>query len=389
MRYTVILFILIGLAVQAQQLSQQATPTNFSVIGDYGAAGPNEESVSKFITMGIGGFYSEFIITTGDNNYPKGEAETIDTNIGYYFSQYIVNYHGKYGASSNKYAFLSSLGNSDWKTDSANPYLDFFTLPGNERYYDTIIGWVHLFCIDSDTNEPDGITADSKQAMWLKDKLEKAGTDKWNIVYFHHPPYSSDSTNGSSEFMRWPFKEWGASVVISGHAHVYERLEVDGLPYYVNGLGGGSKYLFGTPLSESKFRYNKNYGLMRCEAGQYNLKIWFLSIDNIGMDTIIISGKKVEDVKYNESIESPTLYPTWPNPSSGLANIEFFLAKAEPATIEVIDLFGNSIFRESAFYSEGKHSLSFERRNSFPTSTYLVRIRTSLFQDSHLLNIRE
>lgn len=39
--------------------------------------------------------------------------------------------------------------------------------------------------------------------------------------------------------MRWPFKEWGATAVMSGHAHVYERLEVDNLTYFVNGIGGG------------------------------------------------------------------------------------------------------------------------------------------------------
>jgi tartrate-resistant acid phosphatase type 5 len=384
MRHTVILLVFIVLTGQAQQLPQQEIPITFSIIGDYGAAGPNEESVSRLMRRG---FLSDFIITTGDNNYPKGEAETIDTNIGYYFSGYIVNYHGKYGVSSNKHAFLPSLGNGDWKTDSAKPYLDYFTLPGNERYYDTIIGCVHLFCIDSDTNEPDGVTADSKQAMWLKDKLEKAGTDKWNIVYFHHPPYSSDSTNGSSEFMRWPFKEWGASVVMSGHAHVYERLEVDGLPYYVNGLGGASKYLFGTPLPESKFRYNKNYGLMRCEANASYMKLWFVSIDNIGMDTLIISG--IKDVHDKGNIESPILYPTWPNPSSGSATIEFFLPTVLQTTIEVVDLFGNSVFRESAVYSEGKHSISFQRKDDTPASSYLVRMRTLSFQNSHLLHFIE
>jgi len=382
-KYTAILLIFIGLAVQAQQSPEQATSTYFSIIGDYGAAGPNEESVSKLMRRG---FISDFIITTGDNNYPKGEAETIDTNIGYYYSEYIGNYKGMYG-SSTKNAFFPCLGNHDWITDSAKPYLDYFTLPGNERYYDTVIGWVHLFCIDSDPHEPDGVTVDSKQAMWLKDKLEKAGTDKWNVVYFHHPPYSSDSVHGSSKNMRWPFKEWGASVVISGHAHVYERLEVDGLPYYINGLGGASRYLFGMPLPESKFRYNKNYGLLRCEANQSYMKIWFLSIDDIGMDTLIIGGKK--DVKDKGSIESPVLYPSWPNPSSGLANIEFFLPKLETATIEIVDLFGNSIFTESSLYSEGRHSLSFQRKNNTPVSTYLVRMRTSSFQDSHLLNFIE
>jgi len=46
--------------------------------------------------------------------------------------------------------------------------------------------------------------------------------------------------------MRWPFQEWGASVVLTGHEHVYERLGVGTsggpgtFPYIINGLGGHS-----------------------------------------------------------------------------------------------------------------------------------------------------
>ena len=49
------------------------------------------------------------------------------------------------------------------------PYLDYFTLPGNERYYDVAIGPVHLFAVDSDPREPDGNTEGSVQARWLRD----------------------------------------------------------------------------------------------------------------------------------------------------------------------------------------------------------------------------
>ena len=38
--------------------------------------------------------------------------------------------------------------------------------------------------------------------------------------------------------MKWPFKEWGASIVLSGHEHTLERLVIDDLTYIVNGLGG-------------------------------------------------------------------------------------------------------------------------------------------------------
>ena len=36
-------------------------------------------------------------------------------------------------------------------------------------YYDVDLGLVHLYAVDSDSHEPDGTSASSKQAMWLKD----------------------------------------------------------------------------------------------------------------------------------------------------------------------------------------------------------------------------
>ena len=37
------------------------------------------------------------------------------------------------------------------------PYFDYFTLPGNERYYDFTWGPVHLFALDDIDSEPDGV----------------------------------------------------------------------------------------------------------------------------------------------------------------------------------------------------------------------------------------
>jgi hypothetical protein len=62
--------------------------------------------------------------------------------------------------------------------------------------------------------------------------------------------------------MRWPFKEWGADVVLAGHAHEYERIDVSGLTYFVNGIGGKSLRNFGTIIPESKLQYNSGYGAM-------------------------------------------------------------------------------------------------------------------------------
>jgi len=256
--------------------------TRFAVIGDYGLAGKREADVADLVKS----WDPEFIITTGDNNYRDGAAETIDKNIGQYFHKYIYPYYGEYGKGAEVNRFFPSLGNHDWTTDGAQPYFDYFELPGNERYYDFVWGPVHLFSIDSDSREPDGVGRSSIQGQWLKDRLA-ASTATWKIVYMHHPPYSS-ADHGSIDWTQWPYKRWGATVVISGHDHVYERLVVGGFPYFVNGLGGGPIYDFGEPLPGSKVRFRDDYGAMLVEATSQQITFQFITRQNQVIDTITI-----------------------------------------------------------------------------------------------------
>jgi hypothetical protein len=233
--------------------------TRFAVIGDFGYAGANERSVAALVRSQS----PEFVITTGDNNYPHGAAATIDANIGQYYASFICPYVGRYGQGATSNRFFPSLGNHDWHTPSL-PYLSYFELPGNERYYDVVWGNVHLFALDSDSREPDGITADSVQARWLERRLA-ASKARWQVVFFHHPPYSSGS-HGSSVELRWPYARWGADLVLAGHDHHYERVELAGVTYIVNGLGGRSIYPIETPIAGSVVRYAGGYGAQFIEA---------------------------------------------------------------------------------------------------------------------------
>ncbi len=262
----------------------EAGKIQFAVIGDYGADGPGEAAVAAMVKK----WRPDFIITMGDNNYPRGEAATIDANIGKYYAEFIGNYRGRFGPGSTENRFWPSLGNHDWIV-GITPYLDYFTLPGNERYYDVDRGLVHLYALDSDVHEPDGITVESRQAAWLKQRLA-ASKACYDVVYFHHPAYST-ADHGSTLAMRWPFRAWGAEVVFAGHDHTYERLEVDGIPYFVNGLGGASKYEFPfTPIPETRFRYNDELGAMRVVATPAHITYEFFTIDGRKRDSLAFPG---------------------------------------------------------------------------------------------------
>lgn len=263
-------------AAPAPVLSPAQT-VRFAVIGDYGYAGPNELAVANMVK----GWYPDFIITTGDNNYDSGSAATIDSNIGRYYSNYTYPYTGTFTPTIaiTQNLFFPSLGNHDWIAAGAAPYLNYFTLPGNERYYDFVWGPVHLFALDSDSHEPDGITQNSTQATWLQNQLASS-TVKWRLVYMHHAPYSSGTAHGSTPNLQWQYQSWGATAVFAGHEHNYERIIKNGFPYFVDGAGGVSRYGFGTPIGGSEFRYSSNYGAMLVTADAATIKFEFYSIAN-------------------------------------------------------------------------------------------------------------
>jgi hypothetical protein len=163
-------------------------------------------------------------------------------------------------------------------------------LPGNERYYDVVMGPVHLFILNSDTSEPDGVGRSSAQAQWLQAALASS-TAEWQIVIAHHPPYSS-GLHGSTDWMQWPFAEWGADVMLAGHDHLYERLNVDGFDYFINGLGGSEAvYDFQAIHPGSIVRYNAVHGAMRVEATADWIRFQFINVNGEVVDDYTIEAE--------------------------------------------------------------------------------------------------
>jgi hypothetical protein len=253
----------------------------FALIGDFGADTPDEAAVARLVKS----WDPAFVITMGDNNYPSGEKATIDANIGKYYSDFIGSYAGAFGKGSGANRFWPCPGNHDWITADLVPYRQYFTLPGNERYYDVDLGLVHLYALDSDRHEPDGVTADSTQAHWLEQRLA-ASKSCFDLVYFHHPAYST-GPHGSSEYMRWPFHAWGAEAVLAGHDHIYERFEIDGIPYIVNGLGGASRYELKDDSGAAPiYKYNAGYGATLVTASPTGIRYEFFTTDGARRDSL-------------------------------------------------------------------------------------------------------
>jgi len=317
---------------------QVPASVKFAVIGDYGAAvtGPASFAAEQGVANLVKSWNPNFIVTVGDNNYANGSATTIDKNIGQFYSSFISPYTGNFGSGASTNKFWPAIGNHDWNSTAGyQPYLDYFQLPGNERYYTVARGPVQFFVLNSDPHEPDGTTPTSVQGLWLQTQLA-ASTALWKIVVVHHAPFSSGE-HGSTTSMQWPFKQWGATAVLSGHDHDYERLWRNNMPYFVNGLGGDDVRPFKSIVAGSKVRYAGDYGAMLVVASDTQITFRFFTqtgtvIDNFRLKaptlvTASTSSLTTESTAITVSslmaAEETTGPATWETPAvRGLAGME-------------------------------------------------------------------
>jgi tartrate-resistant acid phosphatase type 5 len=285
----------------------------FAVIGDFGLdiwkpksnpvdpskphdrRNPHQAQVADLVAS----WKPEFVISTGDNNYPKGEASTIDANVGKYYAAFIGNYKGIHGTGSKENRFFPVLGNHDWDApgEGCKPYLDYFTLPGNERYYEFVWGPVHFFMLDSDGHEPDGARPGGRQHEWFIKAVE-ASTSPIQVAVAHHPPYSSGE-HGPIKGADWDFEKHGVELMLAGHDHNYERIQQDGITYVVNGAGGGNLRRMNKrgQIEGSEIFYYKKHGAQRVEVkpvegkqGTWELTSRFIDVDGTEVDTFTVTG---------------------------------------------------------------------------------------------------
>jgi hypothetical protein len=275
----------------------EEAPIVFAAVGDFGSG----SSAAGNVAMLVNGWAPQFIVGAGDTRYGN---TTFDQVVGQFYCGYLTaagvgNYCN--GGTSPTNAFFPVLGNHDYSDGAGiTEYLDYFTLPGagivgsntsgNERYYDFVIGPVHFFALDSQ-GALNSASDRAAQRAWLQAQMA-ASTSAWQIVLFHHAAYSSGQ-HGSTTAMQWPFASWGADAVIAGHDHTYERLQIGGIPYFVNGLGGKSLYTFGTPVPGSQVRYNSNYGAMRISVDSAQMTFDFINIAGVVVDSFTTNGEVI------------------------------------------------------------------------------------------------
>ncbi|MEO6771614.1 MAG: metallophosphoesterase family protein [Kofleriaceae bacterium] len=146
--------------------------------------------------------------------------------------------------------YFPALGNHDrqGRGRTADTYRAYFSVPQNggetERYYAFSYASARFLVLDSNAYS----FALTEQTAWLERELVAARQDpsvRHIFVAMHHPTFSISLHGGNIDLReRWMplFEKYQVSAVFSGHDHVYERAEHDGLHYFVSGGAGAPLY---------------------------------------------------------------------------------------------------------------------------------------------------
>ncbi len=235
------------------------TSFSFDAMGDYGSASPGETQNANLIAADD----AQFLQTTGDNVY----SQAADPNFSTTYSEMDGHFFKQMQTALSAKALWTANGNKEYYGDGA--WFKVIYAPNNERWYSYDWGDAHILVLDG--SQP--FDPASAQYAFAQADLAAHQSSSWRIVAIHDPPYSSTSTNSSSEPVQTNlvplFQAQNVQLVLSGNSHNYERTVplINGVPaaggitYMVSGNGGNGFNPFTIPPpAYSAFRNDTLYG---------------------------------------------------------------------------------------------------------------------------------
>jgi predicted MPP superfamily phosphohydrolase len=215
-------------AVPAPQAAQVPLPNKpntlkFGAIGDNGDGDSEQYEIGKQMAAWHARFPFELVVMLGDNIYGSDRPQDFDRKFAVPYKAVL----------DKGVKFYASLGNHDSREQR---FYKLFNM--NDKLYYTFKAPkedVRFFALESTYMDQD-------QLKWVEDELKKAN-ERWKIVFFHHPLYSSARTHGSQLKLRAVleplFIQYNVSLVLNGHDHAYERIKPqNGIQYFLEGSSG-------------------------------------------------------------------------------------------------------------------------------------------------------
>jgi acid phosphatase type 7 len=291
-----VLFACVAAVVVAVPVFGQTTATTATLVGAGDIANcthDNDEATAQLLGSTLSSLTPEEldqarVLAMGDNAYPRGNRN----QYANCYDNYRLTDGSPYNASPShtdwwgqyKDLTMPVLGNHEYMNSSdpsiaSKPYFDYFSAqngfeiggrlpapvpnePANPNqfgltfgkgYYSYNLGSWHIVALNSNCEKVGGCDASSPQGQWLENDLAahaETPDNQCTLAYFHHPLYAT-GTGTRTPNVR-PFWEMlytrGADVILSGHAHRYERHaprnpdgqldSTNGIRQFVVGTGG-------------------------------------------------------------------------------------------------------------------------------------------------------
>jgi hypothetical protein len=216
------------------------------------------------------------VFTAGDNAYKNGTVREFAKCYGSTWGRHLQRTR-------------PAPGNHDYGTPQAAPYFKYFGAnagPPGRGYYSYNLGPWHIVSLNSN---PDAASWRA-QEEWLRDDL-KANAASCVLAYWHHPRFNSGKIYGNQLHTNGLFKilyQRGASVLISGHEHIYERFapqnpegnpDAKGVRQFIAGTGGAPLYKIGAVKPNSEVRDTTSHGVLKLtlHASKYDWE--FIPVD--------------------------------------------------------------------------------------------------------------
>jgi len=229
--------------------------------------------------------------------------------------------------------YFPALGNHDrqGRGRTADSYRSYFSVPENggetERYYAFTYASSRFLVLDS--NEYSFALTD--QTAWIERELIAARQDpeiRHIFCVMHHPPFSISLHGGNRDLReRWTplFEKYDVTAVFSGHDHVYERAEWNGIHYFVTGGGGAPLYARRPrpdPVdAEATKKYERVYHYLRVS----------LTGNRVDVTGVRADGTTIETTTWTEGPEPAPLPPPSAPPVVHAAGSAPTLAPPAPA----------------------------------------------------------
>jgi acid phosphatase len=199
-----------------------AGEVRFAVKGDWGFGSPEQAAVTRRICREHARAPFAFLLTTGDNFYrPDGTA----TRANFTRPEACLR--------AARIRWRAAWGNHDLRGRSTARVLGAV-----RRYYTFAQGPLRVVVLDA--NRP----ADAAQLRFLRRTLA-AAREPALVVAFHQPAYTAGlHAPGRVQQRLWVplFRRHRVTLVLQGHNHAYERIQVGGVTYVTTGGGGAPVY---------------------------------------------------------------------------------------------------------------------------------------------------